>query len=97
MLSRILADFNTAPDITQGPGGGAIQTFISYLAGLAVGFCVIAWVASGALVALGAFGDNYRAAALGKRVVVAAALGSFLVGAAGTLNKFVLHIGTVFN
>src|ERR1700730_4596298 len=97
MLARLLADFSTNPDISQGPGGGAIQTLISYLAGLSIAFCVMAWVASGALVAVGSFGENYRASALGKRVVVAAALGSFLVGAAGALNHFVLHIGQIFN
>ena len=97
MVLWALADFNTTPDISAGPGGGAIQTLISYTAGLAVAFCVFSWLGGGAAIAIGAHGDNYRASAFGKRALVTAALGSFVVGAAGALNHFFLHIGQVFS
>jgi hypothetical protein len=97
MLVPVLADFNTTPDLGGGPGGGAIQTFISYLAGLAIAFCLVSWIVGGGAVAVGAYGHNYRAGDLGKKALMAAALGSFVTGAAASLNHFFVHLGSVFN
>ena len=62
MTPRVLLDFTVNPSAGGGPGGGALQTLIDYLAYILLGACVVAIVIGGGALALGALTANYRAA-----------------------------------
>ena len=88
MTTALLLDFTVAPNPGGGPGGGALQTLIDYLAYLLLGACVLAVVVGGGALALGALTANYRAGDLGKRSIAGGFAGAVVIVLAATLVHF---------
>ena len=87
-LTDLLLDFTVAPGAGGGPGGGALQTLIDYLAYILLGACVLAVVVGGGALALGALTANYRAGDLGKRSIAGGFAGAVVILLAATLVHF---------
>jgi hypothetical protein len=85
---RLVLDFSVTPSAGGGPGGGALQTLIDYLAYILLGACVLAIVVGGGALALGALTANYRAGDIGKRSIAGGFAGAVVILLAATLVRF---------
>lgn len=93
MTGGLLLDFTVSPNPGGGPGGGALQTLIDYLAYILLGACVLAVVVGGGALALGALTANYRAGDLGKRSIAGGFAGAVVIVLAATLVHFAQALG----
>lgn len=85
-----------APDAKNAPGYAALNNLVSGVEAIVLLICIgaIAW--AGAELALGNKGHNAQMVQQGKSRIIYAFGGAILVGAAGFLVNYFLHIGGGF-
>jgi hypothetical protein len=86
--AHLVLDFSVSPNAAGGPGGGALQTLIDYLAYILLGACVLAIVVGGGALALSALTANYKAGDLGKRSIAGGFAGAIVIVLAATIVRF---------
>src|SRR5579884_92046 len=91
MLAADVVTWNPSPSGV--PGYGTFRTFVNWGGSVALLACLAALIIGGARWALGSGSSNIEAAAGGRRMVVAAVAGAFVIGGAQILINTFFHQG----
>ncbi|MDA8372849.1 MAG: hypothetical protein M0Z91_01115 [Actinomycetota bacterium] len=82
------------PDISAVPGANLITQVFGWADGIALAMCVLAVLIGAGLWAFGPMMDNPRSASMGKKMLIAAAVGTIVLGAGPHLISALFSIGT---